>query len=133
MALANLMRLSSLKAAHVAVGECHVAGDPGSPDFLLSGVALANLMRLSLLKAAHVAVGECHVAGNPGRPSFSAHVRWGEHGAPVQALLAAVVTQTLQGRNECSDCGQNDLTFKIFPCITNACGQFHPNLLLCSR
>jgi L-rhamnose mutarotase len=24
------------------------------------------------------------VAGNPGRPSFSAHVRWGEHGAPVR-------------------------------------------------
>jgi hypothetical protein len=56
------------------------------PDFLSSLVALTNLMRLSLLKAAHVGVGECHVAGNPGRPSFSAHVRWGERGAPVLFL-----------------------------------------------
>ena len=27
--------------------------------------------------------GECSEVGNPGRPSFSAHVRWGERGAPV--------------------------------------------------
>jgi hypothetical protein len=53
------------------------------PDFVWSLVALARLMRLSLLKAAHVDIGQCHVAGNPGRPSFSAHVRWGERGAPV--------------------------------------------------
>jgi hypothetical protein len=33
VALANLMRLSLLKAAHVDVGECHVAGNPGRPSF----------------------------------------------------------------------------------------------------
>jgi hypothetical protein len=27
------------------------------------------------------------VAGNPGRPSFSAHVRWCEHGAPIEFCL----------------------------------------------
>jgi hypothetical protein len=32
VALANLMRLSLLKAAHAAVGECHVAGNPGRPS-----------------------------------------------------------------------------------------------------
>jgi hypothetical protein len=29
------------------------------------------------------------VAGNPGRPSFSAHVRWGERGAPVLCLWSS--------------------------------------------
>jgi hypothetical protein len=29
--LAHFMRLSLLKAAHAAVGECHVAGNPGRP------------------------------------------------------------------------------------------------------
>jgi hypothetical protein len=33
VALAHLMRLSSLKAAHAAVGECHVAGNPGRPPY----------------------------------------------------------------------------------------------------
>jgi hypothetical protein len=33
VALAHLMRLSLLKAAHAAVGECHVAGNPGRPSF----------------------------------------------------------------------------------------------------
>jgi hypothetical protein len=33
VALANLMRLSLLKAAHVAVGECPVAGNRGRPSF----------------------------------------------------------------------------------------------------
>jgi hypothetical protein len=28
------MRLSLLKAAHAAVGECHVAGNPDRPPFL---------------------------------------------------------------------------------------------------
>jgi hypothetical protein len=32
VALANLMRLSLLKAAHVDVGECHIAGNPGRPS-----------------------------------------------------------------------------------------------------
>jgi hypothetical protein len=32
VALASLMRLSLLKAAHAAVGECHVAGNPGRPS-----------------------------------------------------------------------------------------------------
>jgi hypothetical protein len=32
VALAHLMRLSLLKAAHAAVGECHVAGNPGRPS-----------------------------------------------------------------------------------------------------
>src|ERR1700733_15108612 len=32
LALANLMRLSSLNAAHAATGECHVAGNPGRDD-----------------------------------------------------------------------------------------------------
>jgi hypothetical protein len=54
-------------------------------------------MRLSLLKAAHVDVGESTVAGNPGRPSFSAHVRWGERGAPVQFLLGSARAQTPPG------------------------------------
>jgi hypothetical protein len=31
--LANFMRLSLLKAARAAVGECHVAGNPGRPSF----------------------------------------------------------------------------------------------------
>jgi len=31
------------------------------------------------------------VAGNPGRPSFSAHVRFGEHGAPVHLLLGFLI------------------------------------------
>jgi hypothetical protein len=57
------------------------------PDFLSSLLALANLMRLFLLKAAHAVLDDCHVAGNPGRPSFSAHVRYGERGAPVPFLL----------------------------------------------
>jgi hypothetical protein len=30
VALANFMRLSLLKAAHAGVGECHVAGNPGT-------------------------------------------------------------------------------------------------------
>jgi hypothetical protein len=30
LALANFMRLSLLKAAHVAAGECSVAGNPGA-------------------------------------------------------------------------------------------------------
>jgi hypothetical protein len=30
VALANFMRLSLLKAAHVAAGECRVAGNPGT-------------------------------------------------------------------------------------------------------
>jgi hypothetical protein len=30
VALANFMRLSLLKAAHAAVGECRIAGNPGS-------------------------------------------------------------------------------------------------------
>jgi hypothetical protein len=30
VALANFMRLSLLKAAPVAAGECHVAGNPGT-------------------------------------------------------------------------------------------------------
>src|ERR1700678_3655681 len=33
VALAHLMRLSLLKAAHAAVGECHVAGNPGQPSY----------------------------------------------------------------------------------------------------
>jgi hypothetical protein len=33
VALAHIMRLSLLKAAHAAVGECHVAGNPGRPSF----------------------------------------------------------------------------------------------------
>jgi hypothetical protein len=33
LALANHMRLSLLKAAGVAVGECRVAGNPGRPSF----------------------------------------------------------------------------------------------------
>jgi hypothetical protein len=33
VALANFMRLSLLKAAHAAVGECHVAGNPGRPSY----------------------------------------------------------------------------------------------------
>ncbi len=32
VALANLMRLSLLKAAQAALGECHVAGNPGCPS-----------------------------------------------------------------------------------------------------
>jgi hypothetical protein len=32
VALAHLMRLSLLKAAHAAVGECHVAGNRGRPS-----------------------------------------------------------------------------------------------------
>jgi hypothetical protein len=32
VALASLMRLSLLKAAHVAVGQCRVAGNPGRPS-----------------------------------------------------------------------------------------------------
>ena len=32
VALASLMRLSSLKAAHVAVGECRVSRNPGRPS-----------------------------------------------------------------------------------------------------
>src|ERR1700733_13584554 len=32
VALANLMRLSLLKAAHAAVGECRVAGNRGRPS-----------------------------------------------------------------------------------------------------
>jgi hypothetical protein len=35
VALAHLMRLSLLKAAHAAVGECHVAGNPGQRAFPL--------------------------------------------------------------------------------------------------
>src|SRR5271156_3571171 len=35
VALAYLMRLSLLKAAHAAVGECHVAGNPGQRAFPL--------------------------------------------------------------------------------------------------
>jgi L-rhamnose mutarotase len=31
------------------------------------------------------------VAGNPGRPAFSAHVRWGEHGAPVHSLVVSLI------------------------------------------
>jgi hypothetical protein len=31
VALANFMRLSLLKASHAAVGECRIAGNPGSP------------------------------------------------------------------------------------------------------
>jgi hypothetical protein len=31
MALAIFMQLSSLKAAHVVVGECRVTGNPGAP------------------------------------------------------------------------------------------------------
>jgi hypothetical protein len=34
VALAHLMRLSLLKDAHAAVGECHVAGNPGCPSCL---------------------------------------------------------------------------------------------------
>jgi hypothetical protein len=33
VALAHLMRLSLLKAAHAAVGECHAAGNPDRPPF----------------------------------------------------------------------------------------------------
>jgi hypothetical protein len=33
VALAHLMRLSLLKAARAAVGECHVAGNPGRPSY----------------------------------------------------------------------------------------------------
>ena len=33
VALANLMRLSLLKAAHVDVSDCRVAGNPGRPSF----------------------------------------------------------------------------------------------------
>jgi len=33
LALSSLMRLSLLKAAHVDVGECHVAGNPGRLSF----------------------------------------------------------------------------------------------------
>ena len=33
VALAHLMRLFLLKAAHVAAGKCHVAGNPGRPSF----------------------------------------------------------------------------------------------------
>jgi hypothetical protein len=32
VALASLMRLSLLKAAHVAVGQCRVSGNPGRPS-----------------------------------------------------------------------------------------------------
>jgi hypothetical protein len=31
------------------------------------------------------------VAGNPGRPAFSAHVRWCEHGAPIECAVARTV------------------------------------------
>jgi hypothetical protein len=68
------------------------------PDFLLCLLALAYFMRLSLMKAAHAALGgaPCRKSGpiavcpqtrNDRRgcaPSSSAHVRSGEHGAPVQ-------------------------------------------------
>jgi hypothetical protein len=33
VALSSLMRLSLLKAAHVDVGECHEAGNPGRPSY----------------------------------------------------------------------------------------------------
>jgi hypothetical protein len=33
VALSSLMRLSLLKAAHVAVGECRVSGNPGRPSY----------------------------------------------------------------------------------------------------
>jgi hypothetical protein len=33
VALSSLMRLSLLKAAHLVVGECGVAGNPGRPSF----------------------------------------------------------------------------------------------------
>jgi hypothetical protein len=54
------------------------------PDFLSTFLALANSMRLSLMKAAHADAGgtpwqEIRVA-----QSFSAHVRFGEHGAPAR-------------------------------------------------
>ena len=32
------------------------------------------------------------------RPSFSAHVRWGEHGAPVRFPLTFARTEALSGR-----------------------------------
>ena len=72
--MASFMRLSSLKAAHVDVGRCLLAGNPGTlrsevvtffdcftvnegwvphcPDFLLRLVALIRSMRLSLMKGA---------------------------------------------------------------------------------
>jgi hypothetical protein len=54
------------------------------PDFLLSLVALATFMRLSSKKAARVAVGERRGQEIRVRPSFSAQVRSGEPGVPVQ-------------------------------------------------
>jgi hypothetical protein len=42
-------------------------------------------MRLSLMKAAHGALASAFSRKSGSPPSYSAHVRWCEHGAPVQS------------------------------------------------
>jgi hypothetical protein len=37
MGVAEFMRLSVKKAAHVGIGECRVAGNPGAPSSRLAG------------------------------------------------------------------------------------------------
>ena len=64
LALADFMRLSLLKAAHVVVGECRVAGNPGRPPF-----------------SAHVR-------------STASRDRWGERGAPVLSFAVCYDTDS---------------------------------------
>jgi hypothetical protein len=67
-----------------------------SPDFLLTLMSLTNFMRLSLMKAAHAGVGDASWQEIRVAPSFSAHVRWGERGAPVQRREVLLVAISLE-------------------------------------
>ena len=57
------------------------------PDFLSNFLALASFMRLSVLKAAHTNMFGAAYRKSGSAPSFSAHVRFGERGAPVGIRL----------------------------------------------
>jgi hypothetical protein len=90
--LTSLMRLSSLKAAH-AVMDGATYRKSGSASGRI--VAVDCLLRIpTCFDGLNVHSTHAKSFGGGLRPSFSALVRWGEPGAPVQFLLGSVRVQT---------------------------------------
>src|SRR5277367_1064773 len=77
------MRLSLMKAAHADGGGAPWQ-ESGSPGFPVDLVGVGELHAAFLNESRTRRRWWRPVAGNPGRPSFSAHVRFGERGAPVR-------------------------------------------------